>query len=63
MKKVLFVAAALVVFSLTSCKKDTCTIDGEKYTCDEDYGSKCSKLQLEVFQSYCKSAGGKLSTK
>jgi hypothetical protein len=64
MKKVLFVAAALVVFSLTSCKKDTCTVSGDKTTCG-DYWSvdKCSKVQLESFQAACKAAGGKTSTK
>ena len=63
MKKVLFVAAALVVFSLTSCKKDTCTISGQKSTCEEDFGSKCNKIYLESWQAACKAAGGKLSTK
>ena len=58
MKKVLFVATALVVFSLSSCKKDTCTINGSKTTCD-----KCNKVELDLFQSSCKANGGKVSTK
>ncbi len=63
MKKLLFVAAAVVAFSLTSCKKDTCTYEGEKVTCSELYGHDCSKVELESFQTYCKLAGGKTSTK
>lgn len=59
MKKVLFFAAALVVISLTSCKKDTCTYtDGTVTNCDG-----CSKLVLEAWQASCKAGGGKVSTK
>jgi hypothetical protein len=63
MKKSLFVVAAFVAFSLVSCKKDTCKIDGESFTCSESYGHDCSKVELEAFQAACKAYGGKTSTK
>lgn len=64
MKKIILFAAVLSVFSLSSCKKDTCTIDGEKTTCEEYYyGTSCNKVYLEAFQAACKAYGGKLSTK
>lgn len=42
MKKVLFIALSLIVFSMTSCKKENCSggyYDG--YSCSEVYGHTC----------------------
>ncbi len=58
MKKLLFVATALVVVSMSSCKKD--------YTCkDSDLGTyqaclKCNKAAKDIAESACKSNGGTL---
>ena len=58
MKKVLFLATAVVVLSLSSCKKEydcECTVDG--YTTTVSSGVKMTKKNAETWcetSSYCK---------
>jgi hypothetical protein len=63
MKKLLFVAAALVVVSLSSCKKDSvCKLDGQEVgTCEESKG--CKGVVKTAWETSCKNAGGKVSKK